>query len=117
MVRAARQRRGIRRELERAAGFEPATTGLEGQRYYQLSYARSGCPVLAPLKGAKAVAVRADDIALGHLGKDALDASATDEGRDPGNFRRWISVIEVHRALRELPTTVRTRNRPKFIEN
>lgn len=36
--------RSAQRRVERAAGLEPATSNLEGSRYYQLSYARRGCP-------------------------------------------------------------------------
>lgn len=64
-------------EMERAAGLEPATTGLEGQCYYQLSYARSDCRLAPSLECPKPVAVRADHIALRSLGKDPTDACAS----------------------------------------
>jgi hypothetical protein len=116
MVRGARQRDGgVKRKLERAAGFEPATTGLEGQRYYQLSYARSGCRLRASLERSKSMAVRADNIALGGLRQHARDA-AVDHACDVLDLRRWISMVEIHRALCEPTATVRARDGAHLIQ-
>jgi hypothetical protein len=56
--------------VERAAGLEPATTGLEGQRYYQLSYARSATGILPhPILDLRAPPNRADrqDVRVGRI--------------------------------------------------
>jgi hypothetical protein len=61
--------------------------------------------------------VRADDIALGDLGKDSVDTCAPNHERDPHHLRRWVAVIEVHRALGEPPTAICTWNRSKLVED
>jgi hypothetical protein len=63
------------------------------------------------------MAVRANDIALLDLGQQTGDARVADH---PGNGRRLrarVPMIEVHAALREQAAAVRTRNRPKLIED
>jgi len=56
------------------------------------------------------VAVRADDIALGGLGKDPVKAGATHQRGNARDLRRRISVIEVHRALSESAAAIGTRH-------
>lgn len=63
------------------------------------------------------MAVRADDIALGGLGKDPGQAGSPDKRGKPRRLRRRISVIKVHRALGESSATVRTWDRPQLIKD
>jgi hypothetical protein len=55
--------------VERETGFEPATSGLEGQRstteLLPLDFDRG-----STAKGSQSMAVRTDDIALGDLGEE-----------------------------------------------
>jgi len=63
------------------------------------------------------VAVRADDIALPRLGKDAGDAGAAHEGRHPGGLRRGIAMVKIHRTLGEATAAVRARNGPELVQD
>lgn len=81
----------------------------------QLSYARSGCLLLASFERSKPVAVRADDIALGGLGQHPLDA-AEDHPSDGSDLGGGISMIKIHRALRKSTTAVGTGHRSELIE-
>jgi hypothetical protein len=99
--------------VERAAGLEPATTGLEGQRYYQLSYARSGCRSAPALESPHPVAVRADDIALVDLSQNPLDGGPPDHSSDALKLLAAVSMIKFHGTRGESPTTVGARNVPR----
>jgi len=61
--------------------------------------------------------VRADDIALGSLGKDPINAGAAHKRSDARDFRRRVPVIEVHRALGESTAAIGTRHRPQLVED
>jgi hypothetical protein len=55
------------------------------------------------------MAVRADDIALGDLGKDAFGARPSDHSSDSDDFLAGIAMVEVHRLSDE--ETFRRRDR------
>ena len=59
--------------MERATGFEPATTWLEARRTTKLCFTRSGCLLHPAIERAKPMAVRTDDIALVYLGQYPVD--------------------------------------------
>lgn len=61
--------------------------------------------------------VRADDIALGDLGKDCLQSKVADHSSDPTNLGRRVTVIEVHRALGKDAATVPARNGAQLVED
>jgi hypothetical protein len=62
------------------------------------------------------MAVRADDIALGHLGQHAI-SRAHDQPGHASDLGRGFSVIEIHRALREPAAAIATRDSPQLIED
>jgi hypothetical protein len=61
--------------------------------------------------------VRADDIALGGLGKDARQAGAANHGRYPRDLDRGIPMIEVHRALGKSTPAIGARDGPELIKD
>ena len=63
------------------------------------------------------MAVRADDIALGHLGQDPLEPEVADHGHDRFHLGRGTAVIELHCAGREPATAVGAWHRPNLIED
>jgi hypothetical protein len=60
-----------------------------------------------PVERSKPMAVRADNIALGHFGQDSLGAGSTDHPRDGVALRVRIAVIKVHGTRRKALPAVR----------
>jgi hypothetical protein len=104
-------------ELERETGFEPATACLEGRNSGQLSYSRSGCRLRSSLKRPKTVAVRTDDIALGCLGQDPIEAEVADHRHHGLDLRRRVAMVELHHAGSKTPAAVGARHRSNLIQD
>ena len=52
------------------------------------------------------MAVRADDIALGDLGEDSLNARIRDHSSDAPDLLGGVAMVKVHRALCKPPTAI-----------
>jgi hypothetical protein len=63
------------------------------------------------------VTVRADDIALGHLGQDRLDPGPAHELHDVAPLRGAFSMVEVHRTWGESTAAVRTGNGLELVQD
>src|SRR5262245_53188365 len=87
-------------EIGAGDGIRTRDIRLGRPTLHQLSYSRSRC-ARAPTVCPRSVAVRAHDIALGDLGKDAVDPCASDQPGYAGAFVGALAMVEIHRTRRK----------------
>jgi hypothetical protein len=73
-------------------------------------------PIAPPIKRARAMTVRTDDIALRDLREDPLRSGSPDHPGDSGFLELGRPMVEIHRARWKRRSTVGTGNGAQLIE-